>query len=442
MSARKVALAVVRDVFNLEPAQRRTAQESLNYHLRKGQLEARDRGFATEVSYGAIKMRRLTQWYLHPYTGQRDKALPPVINEILHLAVYELLFMRSPEHAVVSEYVGLAKMFGHRGTAGLVNAVLRGFLRDKPPAPEAHAFSDPDDYLATKHSFPTWIVKQWRERFGEEHLEAMLEGVNAPARAAVSVNTVRTDVESVESTFAAHGVPTTRSRFVGDTLLLESGAYAQAHEAQAAGAWVVHSESAAMPVDIMNPQPGEAVLDLCSGRGNKALQEGSRLGGDGGLTCVEKDSRKAAALELRLRAAGIPAAVIVGDATQPVVSEQFDRVILDAPCSGTGTLGRHPEARWRKSAQDGARLAELQRALLEQAAIHLHPGGVLIYAVCSTDPRESDEVVSAFVERNNFTRGLVPERYEELLTPLGDVVVLPGIEGRDGFYIARLERGA
>lgn len=197
-----------------------------------------------------------------------------------------------------------------------------------------------------------------------------------------------------------------------------------------------------MPVDIMNPQPGETVLDLCSGRGNKALQEGSRLGGDGGLTCVEKDARKAAALEVRLRAGGVAAAVVVGDATQTVVDARFDRVILDAPCSGTGTLGRHPEARWRKSIEDGARLAELQRALLEQAANNLHPGGVLIYAVCSTDPRESDDVVSAFMERNNFARGLVPGRYEELLSAAGDVVVVPGIEGRDGFYIARLERGA
>ena len=442
MSARRVSLAVVRDVFNLEPAQRRSAQESLNYHLRKGELEPRDRRFATELAYGAIKMRRLTEWYLKPYTGKRDKALPPVISEILHLAIYELLFMRSPEHAVVSEYVGLAKLFGHRGTAGLVNAVLRGFLRDKPPAPDPTQFEDHDDFLGTKHSFPTWIVKQWRARFGEEQLETMLEGVNAPARTAVSVNTLRTDLEAVEKTFADQGVQTTRSRFIEDTLLLQSGAYAQSHEGDAAGAWVVHSESAAMPVDVMNPHAGENVLDICSGRGNKALQEGARLAGEGHLTCVEKDSRKAALLQERLHAGGIAAAVVVGDATQPVLSEQFDRVILDAPCSGTGTLGRHPEARWRKRVEDGGRLAELQADLLEQAARNLLPGGVLVYAVCSTDPRESDEVVDAFLVRSNFTRGLIPGRYEELLNQAGDVVVAPGIEGRDGFYIARLERPA
>jgi len=442
MSARTVGLAVVRDVFNLEPAQRRTAQESLNYHLRKVPVEARDRGFATELAYGAIKMRRRTDWYLQPYIKSREKALPPVINEILHLAMYELLFMRSPEHAVVSEYVGLAKKFGHRGTAGLVNAVLRGFLRDKPEAPQPQAFSDPDDYLGTKHSFPTWVVKQWRARFNGESLEEMLQGMNEPARAAVSVNALRTNIEAVEKTFGDKGIHTTRSRFVEDTLLLQNAAYAQSSESDAAGAWVVHSESAAMPVDVMNPQAGESLLDVCSGRGNKALQEGSRLGGEGRLTCVEKDSRKAAVLQKRLEAGGITAAVVVGDATQPVVEGTFERVILDAPCSGTGTFGRHPEARWRKSAEDGARLSELQRGLLDQAASHLHPGGVLIYAVCSTDPRESDDVVEAFLSRNNFSRGLIPGRYEELLSPSGDVLIPPGVDGRDGFYIARLERGA
>ncbi|GAC1392103.1 MAG: 16S rRNA (cytosine(967)-C(5))-methyltransferase RsmB [Vulcanimicrobiaceae bacterium] len=442
MSARSLALAVARDVFAAEVAQRRTAQESFNYHLRKTKIDARDRGFATELAYGTIKMRRLIDWYLQPYVGNRDKPLPPVIAEVLRLAMYELLFMRSSEHGVVNEYVGLAKTYGHRGTAGLVNAVLRSYLRDKPEPPQESAFADHDDYLGTKHSFPTWIVKQWRARFGDEHLEAMLEGVNAPAQTAISVNTVRTTIEDVEKTFADQGIPTRRSDYVEDTLLLESGAYAQAHESDAAGAWVMHSESAAMPVDVMNPQAGEAILDLCSGRGNKALQEGARLHGEGSLTCIEKDTRKATVLQQRLEEGGIAAAVVVGDATQPVVEQQFERVILDAPCSGIGTLGRHPEARWRKRAEDGARLADLQRALLAQAATHLHAGGVLVYAVCSTDPRESDDVVNEFLERNNFSRGLMPGRYEELQNAFGDVVIAPGLDGRDGFYIARLERGA
>jgi 16S rRNA (cytosine967-C5)-methyltransferase len=197
-----------------------------------------------------------------------------------------------------------------------------------------------------------------------------------------------------------------------------------------------------MAVDILNPQPGEAVLDVCSGRGNKALQIGARLAGEGSLTCLERDPRKAAALIRRLESGDVTAAVVVGDATGELLSEHqdFDRILIDAPCSGVGVIGRHPEARWKKQGADGERLAALQRALLERAARHVRAGGTLVYAVCSTDPRETTDVVNAFVSRENFERGLVPAAYEAFLTAEGDVLVPPGIDGRDGFFFARLER--
>src|SRR5690348_15689932 len=157
MNARDVALQVVRDVF---PPQNsgRGAQEALDYRLRKATLDPRDRAFATMLAFGAIKMRRTLDWYLQPYIGERAKPLPPVIAEIARLAVYELRFTSSAAHAAVSEWVNLAKIYGHRGTAGLVNAVLRGFLRDKPAEPQREDFADEDDYLGAAFSYPTWLV--------------------------------------------------------------------------------------------------------------------------------------------------------------------------------------------------------------------------------------------------------------------------------------------
>jgi 16S rRNA (cytosine967-C5)-methyltransferase len=163
--------------------------------------------------------------------------------------------------------------------------------------------------------------------------------------------------------------------------------------------------------------------------------------GEGTQLCIEQDARKAAVLIERLERAGIAVSTLIGDATTPLLEpdQRFDRVLVDAPCSGLGVVGRHPEARWKKQPGDGERLALTQRALLDALAPSLHPGGALVYAVCSTDPRETIEVVEWFRSRQNFERGLIPAAFEPFLTEEGDVLVPPGLNGRDGFFIARLE---
>ncbi len=441
MSARDVALAVVRDVF---PAQsnlgERGAQEALDYRARKARLSPQDRAFATELAYGSIKMRRSLDWYLDPFIGERKQPLPPVIREILRLAVYELVYTKADEHATVFEFVNLAKRYGHRGLANLSNAVLRSFLRANPPPPAREMFELDDVYLGTRYSLPAWLVRQWRQTFGER-TEAVCAAVNDPAQAAIVVNGLVNTRDEVAERLERAGVATTASAVVGESLLVRAPAALAAAQGEPDESWWQQSESSAMPVDVLNPQPGETILDVCSGRGNKALQIGARLGGEGTLLCIERDPRKAETLGRRLERAGVVAATVIGDATDELLApdQRFDRILVDAPCSGTGVTGRHPEARWKKLGTDGERLALTQRGILERAARHVEPGGALVYAVCSTDSRETIEVVEWFLSRHNFERGLISAAYESLLTDNGDVLVPPGIDGRDGFYIARME---
>ena len=436
MSAREVALQVVRDVFYAD----RGAQEALDYRLRKSQLDARDRAFATMLAFGSIKMRRTLDWYLQPYIGDRAKPLPPAIVEIARIAVYELRFTAAQPHAAVSEWVNLAKIHGHRGTAGLVNAVLRGFLRDNPPAPQPEDFANEDDYLGAALSYPTWLVRRLRETFGGEQLRDILEACNAPAQPSVVVNRARTTREDVAAWFAQRGAQAEPSALAEDALLVSDGALAHTGEREAAGTWWMQSEASALVVDVLNPQPGESVADACSGRGSKALQSAARLNGDGSLVCIEREARKAAALERRAEEAQLPVALVVGDATAPILPQRFDRILVDAPCSGVGVIGRHPEARWRKRPEDGERLALTQRALLEALAPQLHEGGAIVYAVCSVDKRETLDIVDWFARTHNVQRGLLPARLSEFETESGDILVPPGIDGRDGFFVARLER--
>jgi 16S rRNA (cytosine967-C5)-methyltransferase len=441
VTAREVALAVVRDVFPPDASTtERTAQESLDYRTRKGNVRPEDRAFATELAYGAIKMRRTLDWYLEPFIGNRSQPLPAVIHEILRLGIFELVYTKPDVHATVFEFVNLAKRYGHRGLANLVNAVLRSYLRDRPLAPLRELFDLEEEYLGTRYSLPTWIVRQWRDVF-EQIVERVCAGVDDPPQAAVVVNAMRTSRDLVAAQLAREGIATRPSPIVAESLLVENPAGLAALQTRAEGRWWQQSESSAMPVDVLNPQPGEAVLDVCSGRGNKALQIGARLAGEGGLLCIERDPRRVAALGKRLETAGIVAGTITGDATTELLEpgQLFDRILVDAPCSGIGLVGRHPEARWKKDGTDGERLALTQRAVLERVSRHVHRGGVLVYAVCSTDPRETTEVVDWFLSRENFERGLIPASYESLLTSRGDVLVPPGVAGRDGFFVTRLE---
>lgn len=443
MNARAVALMVVRDVFPPSGTNtpERGAQEALEYRARKAHLDPRDRAFATQLAYGSIKMRRALDWYLAPFIGNRSHPLPVVVHEVLRLAIFELVYTEPDIHATVFEFVNLAKKYGHRGLANLTNAVLRSFLRDRPVDPSRELFETDEEYLGVRYSLPAWIVRQWMGTFGER-IEEICAAVNEPARSALTVNTLRVTREDAAELLSARDIVTHPSPFVRDSLLVDTGSASRAMEGEAAGDMWQQSESSAMPVEVLNPHAGEAALDVCSGRGNKALQIGARLGDDGSLTCLENDERRTATLQSRLEAAGVAAAIVTGDATTELLQpgQKFDRVLVDAPCSGVGVIGRHPEARWKKRSADGERLAITQRALLERVAPHVHEGGALVYAVCSTDSRETTEVVDWFLMKENFERGLIPVSFETLLTDAGDVLVPPGIGGRDGFYIARLER--
>jgi 16S rRNA (cytosine967-C5)-methyltransferase len=429
-TAREVALQVCRDVFGPTP---RGAREALDYRLRKTSLAPRDRAFATELAYGAIKMRRFLDFELQPYVGERAKALPQPIAEILRLGTYQLRSMNGVEaYAAVSESVGLARKYGHKGTAGLVNAVLRRMATDTPREAD----------LDTRVSLPGWVVNHWRERFGEERLDAILAGVNAPAAIGLCVDLRKLAVADAQHVLSEAGIASTPSAFAPDLLVLDGTAPSGELERLAEHRWHLHAEAAAFPVDILDPQPGQRVVELCCGRGNKTLQIASRMRDDGSILAVDDDPRKIAQTATRLEAADVTSvAPVTADVTAMQATPDADAVLLDAPCSGLGILGRQPEARWRKRPDDPERMAAVQRKLLDAAAGSVKPGGVLVYAVCSTDRREGEDVVDAFLAAHpGFSRDVLPSRYAPFVTAAGDVLVPPGIDGRDGFYVARLRR--
>lgn len=424
--AREVALQTVRDVFG---DLKRGAREAFDYRTRRAGLDPRDRAFAMELAYGSIKMRRLLDWYLEPYVGARAKTLPPTILEVLRLGAYQLRAMGGVEtHAAVFESVGLARKFGHRGTAGLANAVLRRLSEDGRE-PQPADFPSRNEFLATRFSMPTWIVNHWKERFGPDALEAILSGVDQPALISLRLDLRRLTREAALERLAVAGVSAVASSRAADVVNLARGAPDGFIERFAD--WTLQSEAAAMAVEALDPRPGEHVIELCSGRGNKTLAIAARMHDRGRIEAIEIDPRKCELLRRALDEAEIRSVeVIEGDATQPRETTA-DAILVDAPCSALGILGRQPEARWRKLPGDPCRLAVTQNALLAAAVQSLRAGGRLVYSVCTTDRRESEDVVDALLAAHPELRRARP-----------DMLAMPGIDRGDGFFAAVLERAA
>lgn len=438
-SARNVAFNVIRDVFGPDA---RSATESLDRHLRKSALDQRDRGFVTELAYGTIERRRWLDWQLEPYLGERAAKLPQMIAEILRMGTYQLRAMRVHEYAAVSESVQLARRFGHPGTAGLVNAVLRRVSTDPERLVADTDFENNDDAIGTRASLPTWIVRSWRERFGADKLDEIIEGVNGPATTALSIDRRKTTRDEVIARLAEHGIAAKPSAFAVDAVLVTTNVPTPALREALGDRAEQHAEAACFPVDLLDPQPGARVLEACSGRGNKTLQIVSAMGDTGSVVAIDTDARKIARAKDRLALAGVTSVDLrTGDAAAIDGTETFDAILVDAPCSGIGILGRQPEARWRKSPEDAARLAPIQRSIADAAARALAPGGRLVYAVCSTDARECEGIVDPFLaDHPDLERDALPERYAPFATAAGDVLVPPGIDGRDGFYVAVMRR--
>jgi len=444
VTSRELALSVVRDVFARD-RRSRGAHESFDYQASRANLDARDRAFAAELAYGSIKARRYLDWLLAPYVGERAAKLPPTILEILRLGAYQLSRMAVPVHAAVAETVGLAKRHGHRGTAGLVNAVLRRISELDPESriPRREQFESEDDFLGTLHSFPTWIVASVRAVFGADLLEAILRGMNDPPQAALRINLLRTTRDDALEMLRERSVTAQPSDLVREIVLVDGASPESLAEGN--GLWDGQGEIAAVPVDVLDPRPEMHGVELCSGRGNKTLEIVGRTQDRGSLEAIERDPYKVTQERTRLRELGVQS-VHVHEADATVVdgkANDADFVLVDAPCTGLGILGRQPEARWRKEPLDAERLATLQAALLESGARRVREGGRLVYSVCSFVAQETHERIDAFLGAHpDFSRGSTEPRYEPWRLGSGDLRFPPGIERRDGFFVALLERRA
>ena len=440
------ALAV--DLLTRVERDRAYASLLLDATLARGALPAREAALLTELTYGVLRWQGTLDWLLEAVGRRRLADLPVRLRQILRVGAYQLRFLdRVPAYAAVSEAVALAKgRGGHRGWASLANALLRRLAerRDAVPVPE---MEDVAERLALTFSHPVWLVRRWLARFGEAEAAALLRADQMPAPTVLLVNRLRVDPPAVAARLAAAGVAWEASPLLPEALRVREGGPLRHDPLLAGGHVQVMDEGAVLAVALLDPRPGEVILDACAGGGNKAARMAAVMGNVGRVVALDVSDR--ARRRLREACARLGAAIVeakAGDAREASrhLPGGADRVLVDAPCTGLGTLRRHPEIRWRVPESDLARLAALQQELLQGAARAVRPGGCLVFAVCSTEPEEGEAVGEVFARAFPTFLEEVPAGFPAhscTRAPGGGFRTFPHRQGCDGFYFIRWRRG-
>jgi 16S rRNA (cytosine967-C5)-methyltransferase len=403
-------------------------------------LDRRDRAFAMHLAYGAVQ-RTLTLDHLIGIASGRDAAtLDAPLRAALRLGAFELCYSGSADHAAVNDAVELAKGASPRGHA-LVNAVLRRIAREREELLGALHDRDPAA-AAVAHSVPPWVVSMWWEALGAEATRALLARVNEPAESALRANTLRTDAAALAGSL---GVCARAAGDPPEAVLVLEPFDAHGSPQWAAGELMPQSRASMLVAHVLDPRPGERVLDLCAAPGGKTTHLAALMEARGEIVAVERHAGRARSLQrtaMRMGAENVT--VEIADAARPRRgAERFERVLVDAPCSGLGTLQARPDRRWRASEEGVRALAEQQARLLSAAAVTCAPGGTLVYSTCTVSPAENEHQIGAFLDaHSDFADIDLGPRFPAWSDPgvPGRVLALPHVQGSDGFYVAALRR--
>jgi 16S rRNA (cytosine967-C5)-methyltransferase len=398
--------------------------------LRPTLADERDQALLLELVAGTLRMRNAIDYQLAQRVSRPLEKLDDAVLRILRLSGYQLLYQsRLPAAAVINDAVHLTRRAGKSSASGLTNAVLRAVSRNR------HRLSWPPrdslaEYFSIVHSHPRWLVERWIARYGEEATERWLEFNNRPATMCLAVNRHLTTRDELAKELSAAGVETRPTKHSRRGLEVVDGR-ALNTEAFAAGRFVIQDEASQLITEIAAPAAGSRVLDVCASPGGKTLALSADVGPAGSVTACDVREPRVRLLSRTLERCRVPNATVTmipAEGPLPFASDTFDLVLVDAPCSGLGTVRRDPDIKWRRSAEDLPRFAAAQMDLLTRAADVVKRGGTLLYATCSSEPEENDDVVAAFAHaRADFT---LQHRHQ----------TLPFADGLEAFFGAILRR--
>jgi 16S rRNA (cytosine967-C5)-methyltransferase len=418
----------------------------LNQLIRASRLSEKDTGLLTELVYGTLQRRDTLDYYLRPFLKKAHK-LEKWVRALLRLSLYQMLYLdRIPDRAVIFEAVEIAKKRGHRGIASMVNGVLRAIQRQGVPSLEAMA--DEVERLAIETSHPHWLVKRWVEQYGLHETKQMCEANLTAPKQTARVNTARTTVEEAIDMLAQEGVEAVRGEVAPEAIQAKKGNLAHT-KTFADGYITIQDESSMLVARALHPAEHERVLDSCAAPGGKSTHIAERMNGTGQVVSLDIHEHKVKLIQdqaKRLHLSNIEVRALDSrTASRHFAAESFDKVLVDAPCSGFGVIRRKPDIKYTKTEADLPALASLQLAILTEVAPLLKKGGTLVYSTCTIDPEENEAVVAEFLRRHSefALDDTLAERLPEKVRPYvteGQLRLLPHYFGSDGFFIASLRK--
>ncbi|MCL2927642.1 MAG: 16S rRNA (cytosine(967)-C(5))-methyltransferase [Trichodesmium sp. MAG_R01] len=415
---------------------------ALDRHLKKNDLIDANRRLATELVYGCVRRQRSLDAIIDQLAKKKSPQQHPYLRIILHIGLYQLSYLEQiPESAAVDTTVELAKQNKFAKLAGFVNGLLREYIRQKLTInlPE-----NPVQKLGISYSFPNWIVKYWIEELGLTEAEKLCYWFNLSPSIDLRINPLKTSVEEVEIAMKNIGISVSRILQVPQALRL-NGAVGQIQKLPGynEGWWSIQDSSAQLVCYLLNPQPGEIIIDACAAPGGKTTHIGELMGDNGKIFAIDMAASRLKKLESNTERLQLKSISISRGDSRNLTEfiNQADRVLLDVPCSGLGTLHRRADARWRKTLENIGELAKLQGELLENAAKWVKPGGVLVYATCTIYPLENEGVIEKFLT-NNYEWEIEAPTVDFMVSPCreGWIKIWPHREQMDGFFMVKLRR--
>ena len=396
--------------------------------LGRSRLDERDRAFATDLAFGTIRRLPAIDWALDRVASRPVARMSPSARTVLRLGAYQVLFTDIPPHAAVGETVGLAR----DRERGFVNAVLRRLASEPPSWPgQADAAG-----LAVHTGLSTWAVRELERLLPREQVGPAAEALASRASLCLRTNTSAITPERFEQALRDAGHEPRPASLDPSCFLLDGGDPARLPGFDR-GWFAVQDEASAFVVRALDPQPGDRVLDACAAPGGKAVYAASRVAPGGLVVAADLHPGRAGMIVRTARRLGVPALVLAQDATAPALQASFDRILVDAPCSGLGSARRRPELLWRNKQEALSRLARTQVAIVSAVAPMLAPGGRLVYSVCTFPRAETDAVADAIVRH---ARDLEPASIDGPDGPAARIRLWPHRHGSDGMFVAAFAR--